>query len=301
MTKSKSNSQTVWITGCAGFLGRRLATYLHSRGYNVVGLSRRPCPEASRSLEIDLAAPGSQDRLEELATETDGYSVVHAASRQPVGGNLSDFIDSNIKTTENLLDAISAKPPEQLIYTSTLAVYNKPVSLPVRETTPASGTLPYSATKRWAEELLRSFQGSARVTVLRLPSLYGAGQADSFVDGLAKLALQNESLELFSKGQVIRDALHVTDVLTAIESAIARPQTESYSVMNLGCGKPVKVIEYATALVEALGSKSRIELSERQSPHADLYADIGLARKTIGFEPATLERAMTEYVKELRA
>lgn len=266
-----------------------------------MGLSRRPCAEASRSIEIDLAVPGSQDRLEELATETDGYSIIHAASRQPVGGNLSDFIDSNIKTTENLIDAISAKPPGQLIYTSTLAVYNKPVSLPVRETTPASGTLPYSATKRWAEELLRSFQGSSSVTVLRLPSFYGAGQADSFVDGLAKLAMRNEPIELFSRGQVIRDALHVSDVVRAIESSIAGPQTESYSVMNLGCGRPVKAIEYANALVDALGSKSRIDLSERQSPHVDLYADIGRARQIIGFEPATLERAMTEYVKELRA
>src|SRR5689334_24570542 len=86
------------------------------------------------------------------------------------------------------------------------------------ELAPAGGTLPYGATKRWGEQLLETFQRYSRIVVLRLPSLYGTGQADSFIDGLARTAQRNEPIELLSRGDLIFDALHVDDVVRAIES-----------------------------------------------------------------------------------
>ena len=141
----------------------------------------------------------------------------------------------------------------------------------------------------------------SQVTVLRLPSLYGAGQADSFIDGLACLAQRNEDLELFSKGALIRDALHVNDVIGAIKTCIAKPPIEELCVMNLGMGRAISTLEYAEALVEALGSKSQIVLSDKPDLQFDCYADINLARHIIGFQPTELTESLRRYADELRS
>ena len=252
-------------------------------------------------MAIDLAADNAPEKLAQLIRDIGAPdAIVHAASRQPGSGTLSDFIRSNVQTTANLLEAFKQKAPLKIIHTSTQSVYDRTDSLPVKETDRVGGTLPYGVTKRWAEELMESFQEYSQVVVLRLPSLYGLGQADSFIDGLAQLALRGEPLELFSRGDLIRDALHVNDSIAAINACLKRPLEKSFSVMNLGCGRPIRTAEYAQALVRALESKSQIVPIDRPASQFDLYADIEQARRCIGFEPMTLQQSMKIYASELR-
>jgi nucleoside-diphosphate-sugar epimerase len=173
--------------------------------------------------------------------------------------------------------------------------------IPVDESGPAGGTVPYGATKRWAEQLLETFQRYSRIVVLRLPSLYGAGQADSFIDGLARTAQRNEPLELFSRGDLIRDALHVSDVVRAIDNCITQPPDNAFSILNLGCGRGIKTSEWARALVDALDSKSAIIPVDREAFQFDLYADISAARQQIAFAPMSPAESMKVYADELRA
>src|SRR5215212_8663781 len=219
----------IWITGGAGFLGRRLTTSLKRGGNHVVSLSRRKSPDADESIAIDLAV--QKEELRTLVQQRGAPDVVlHCASRQPGSYSLPEFVKSNVISTQLLIDAFRDAPPRRIIYTSSLSVYANSARLPFAETHPTSSPAPYAATKRWAEQLLETFR-EAPVIILRLPSLYGAGQADSFVDGLARLAMKNDDIELFSRGEVIRDALHVSEAIVAIENSIAHPPSESFSLM----------------------------------------------------------------------
>jgi nucleoside-diphosphate-sugar epimerase len=170
----------------------------------------------------------------------------------------------------------------------------------VRETDPTRARTIYGLSKLWSERLTELFATHAPVVVLRLPSLYGLGQGDSFIDGLAAIALRNEPIELFSKGQVIRDALPATDAVQAIVATIERITWDGFTVMNLGCGRPITAIEYAETIVSALQATSRIVPVERQAAQPDLYADITEARSRIGFEPTPLMRSLREYARALR-
>ena len=292
----------IWITGSAGFLGGRLARKFSGAGHEVVGLSRRASVFGGRSVEIDLASASARAELEALGRES-GWPdvVVHAASKQPGSKELSEYVKSNVLATENLLDALRESPPRTLIYTSTLSVYGRPGTNPVRETSACGGALPYSATKRWGEQLVETFQDRSRVVVLRLPSLYGAGQADSFIDGLARVVMKDEPVELFAQGRLVRDALYVEDVIEAIEACVARPVETGATVINLGCGRRVTTGEYALALVEAFESRSAIVPIDRPVSLFDLYADITEARRILGFNPRTLADSLREYRDELRA
>ena len=289
----------IWITGGAGFLGRRLTSSLKRPGNHIVSLSRRKSPDADESISIDLAQAKKELRslVQTLGTPD---AVLHCASRQPGPYTLPEFVKSNVVATQNLIEAFRDTPPRLILFTSSLSVYSKSAHLPFVETQPTSSPAPYAATKRWAEQLLETFRQS-QVIVLRLPSLYGQGQGDSFIDGLAKLAMNNEPIELFSRGRVIRDALHVSSVIEAIEMCLQRPPSELFSTMNLGCGRAISSLEYAEALVAALGSTSQIVPVDRPASQFDCYADISKAQQLIGFQPADLRESMQTYANELRA
>ena len=291
----------IWITGCSGFLGTRLANHF-AKQHNVTGIARRECAAATNSVSIDLAKRDSPRLIEKLSAESGPPEVViHAASKQPGHGDLADFVDANVHATSNLIEGLTLQPPRLIIYTSTLSVYGRPSVIPVDESAPAGGSLPYGATKRWAEQLLETFQRYSRIVVLRLPSLYGAAQADSFIDGLARTAQLNDSIQLFSRGELVRDALHVNDVVHAIDNCVAQPPANPFSILNLGCGERINTSEWARALVDALGSKSAIIPVDREASQFDLYADISAARQQIAFAPTSLAESMKVYADELRA
>ena len=291
----------IWITGCSGFLGTRLARNRIAKNDRVTSLSRRESAHADKSVVVDLASSNSPKLIAKLAHD-DGPPdvVIHAASKQPSPGDLAAFVNANVQTTSNLIEGLTMQPPRMIIYTSTISVYGKPSVLPVDEASPAGGTLPYAATKRWSEQLLETFQRYSRIVVLRLPSLYGAGQADSFIDGLARTAQRDEPIELFSRGELIRDALHVSDVVKAIDNCIAQPVSAMFSIMNLGCGRSIKTSEWARSLVDALDSKSDIIPVDRDTSYFSLYADITVAQEQLGFAPMSLAESMNVYAKELR-
>ena len=291
----------IWITGCSGFLGTRLANHF-AKQHHVTGLARRDCAAASQSISLDLANRESPRVIEKLAAASGAPDVViHAASKQPGLGDLADFVDANVHATSNLIEGLTLQPPRLIIYTSTLSVYGRPSLIPVDESSPAGGSLPYGATKRWSEQLLETFQRYSRIVVLRLPSLYGAGQADSFIDGLARTAQLGDSIELFSRGDLIRDALHASDVVRAIDNCIAQPPADAFSILNLGCGERIKTSDWARALVDALDSKSAIIPVDREASQFDLYADISAARQQIAFTPMSLAESMKVYADELQA
>ena len=288
----------IWITGGAGFLGKRLAQAFSNSEWETVSLSRRESADANQTYALNLATDTLQ--LKVLAASLTPDVVIHCASKQPGVGTFSEFVESNVLTTANLIDNLRSAPPRQIIFTSTLSVYSQTNNLPVKEDYPTAVANPYGATKRWAEQLLETFPQS-QVTVLRLPSMYGAGSADSFVDGLTRLAQRNEPIELFSRGTVIRDALHVKDVIKAIDRCVREPSKDRFSIMNLGCGRPIRSREYAEVIVDTLQSTSPIVQSDRPASQFDCYADIKLARREIGFVPTELKESIRNYTDELRS
>jgi nucleoside-diphosphate-sugar epimerase len=292
----------IWITGSAGFLGSRLCEKFSSLGHEVLGLSRRTSSGNWRSVSVDLASERAGARLKGLRQEAGTPEVViHTASRQPSSASLPEYVKSNLLTTANLLEFFGKTPPRQIIYTSTLSVYSLPAENPVSEKHAAGNTSAYAITKRASEKLLQSFSDHCQAIILRLPSLYGKGQADSFVDGLARTALRGEPIELFSAGELVRDALHVKDVVDAVELFVRLSPAGRMHYVNLGCGRRTTSAEYARALVEALESQSPILPVNKPSRAFDLYANISEAQRLVGWSPPALRESMAEYAYELQA
>ncbi len=267
-----------------------------------MGLARDTASLAGSVYAVDLAQPGLSGKLENIkAREGNPDVLIHLASCQPGQFSLGDFVSSNVLSTANLLDNIDVLNPKLFIYTSTISVYDKPPSNPVREDFAKSHRNPYVITKLAAESLVTCHTGAFKSIVLRLPSLYGHGQADSFVDGLASLARENKTIELYSRGERLRDALHVSDVVRAIQLCFKyEPQGKS-ACLNLGCGTPITARQYAEAVVESFGSSSPVVPVDKSSANDfDIYLDITKAKSEIGFEPTPLKESLEKYVREVR-
>ena len=293
----------IWLTGSGGFLGTRLSRRLAAEGHRVLGLSRRPDPGAEENEVVDLASRGVGEILADIsrrrwAPET----VIHAAAKIDGSTGFSEYLSSNLATTAGLLDYLADSGPVRLIFVSTLAVYGKAEKAPAAEDDPARPSHPYALSKLWAEELAGNSALRDNSVIVRLPSLFGAGQKDSFIDGLARQVLAGKDLELFSQGEIIRDALHVDDAVEGLVKCLDIKPGQGFTRINLGCGRPIRVKEWAEALVKALNSPSRVVPVDRPSPQrTDLYADISRAKELIGFTPTPLKETMERYARELQA
>jgi|GEM_PF-1241556 len=294
----------IWITGAGGFLGSRLISDISKEGqHQIVAVTREKVQLAKgvTPLSIDLANNHAAELVEEaIVLYGQPDIVVHLASRQPGNYSYSDYVKGNILTTGSLLDGLSSHAPKRLIFTSTISVYSELADSPLIEESTAQPVHPYGVTKLAAENLLRSFAVRSSVVILRLPSLYGFGQANSFIDGLAQSAIKGDPIELFGNGLIVRDTLHVSDVVTALKTCFNKSFDEPIVTLNLGCGEKITSRKYVKNLLSALQSCSSVTtLDKVPSNYKSQYAEISLAKELIDFSPMSLKDAMRRYADEL--
>ena len=90
-------------------------------------------------------------------------------------------------------------------------------------------------------------------------------------------------------GELKRDWTYVADIAQGVVAAVDRPL--GYELINLGRGEPVLLREFV-GVVEQLTGK-RAQLGSAKMPAADVretFADIGKARRLLGYAPQTQVR-----------
>jgi dTDP-L-rhamnose 4-epimerase len=151
----------------------------------------------------------------------------------------------------------------------------------------------YGITKQVQEQMiilackLRNINGFA----LRYQNVYGPGQSlknpyTGILSIFSRLALKNEEINIFEDGLESRDFVYIDDVVKATASCL-NPAVEGQHILNVGSGVPVAVIDVAKEIVDYLKSSSQIKISGafREGDIRHNYADLKLAKQTIGFEP----------------
>jgi dTDP-L-rhamnose 4-epimerase len=142
---------------------------------------------------------------------------------------------------------------------------------------------------------------------LRFFNVYGTRQSLSnpYTGVLAIFAsrlLNNQPPLINEDGEQKRDFVSVHDVASACRLALEVPELGGHTI-NIGSGQPVSVMEVANLLAEMLERKhigSNITSSYRKGDIRHCFADIGLARRLLGYEPKVrLEAGVVELVEWL--
>src|SRR4051812_47395957 len=150
----------IFVVGGAGYIGSVCTELLLDEGHAVAvfdNLSeghRAAIDSRAKFFQGDLAE-FKQIRTALAAFQPD--AVMHFAASALVGESMQDpskYFRNNIGHGLNLLDAMIATGANQLVFSSTCAIFGPPERLPIDETLPKQPINPYGESKLAFEKIL---------------------------------------------------------------------------------------------------------------------------------------------------
>ncbi|MGE0370715.1 MAG: NAD-dependent epimerase/dehydratase family protein [Gammaproteobacteria bacterium] len=257
-----------------------------------------------------------------VATNDQGTAVLlqalldHPVRRVVVASSMSIYGEGLYRTADGrLVEDASRGPRTGTESWDPVDTDGRPlIPVPTPETKRPSLASVYAISKFVQERLVLTvtqaygMQGIA----LRLFNVYGPGQALSnpYTGVLAIFAsalLNGRAPGVFEDGAQRRDFVHVDDVADAFILALETDAVDS-GVFNIGSGISISVREIAERLAAAMGQRDLPPTLLGKARAGDIrhcFADIELARRTLGFSPRrTLDdgmQALVEWVRRQRA
>ncbi|WP_171454162.1 NAD-dependent epimerase [Serratia marcescens] len=327
------------VTGAAGFIGYHVAERLLTAGHQVVGidnlndyydvglkmarLDRLADKPGFRFIKLDLA---DREGMATLFAEHQFQRVIHLGAQAGVRYSLVNplaYADANLIGHLNVLEGCRHNKVEHLLYASSSSVYGLNRKLPfATEDSVDHPVSLYAATKKANELMSHSYAHlyGLPTTGLRFFTVYGPwGRPDMALFKFTKAILAGESIDVYNHGEMHRDFTYIDDITEAIvrlQAVIPQadpswtveqgsPATSSapYHVYNIGNNTPVKLMEYITALEQALGLTARKNMLPMQPGDVmDTSADTVELYRDIGFKPETsVEEGVKRFVDWYKA
>ncbi len=327
------------VTGAAGFIGYHVAERLLTAGHQVVGidnlndyydvglkmarLDRLADKPGFRFIKLDLA---DREGMATLFAEHQFQRVIHLGAQAGVRYSLVNplaYADANLIGHLNVLEGCRHNKVEHLLYASSSSVYGLNRKLPfATEDSVDHPVSLYAATKKANELMSHSYAHlyGLPTTGLRFFTVYGPwGRPDMELFKFTKAILAGESIDVYNHGEMHRDFTYIDDITEAIvrlQAVIPQadpswtveqgsPATSSapYHVYNIGNNTPVKLMEYITALEQALGLTARKNMLPMQPGDVmDTSADTAELYRDIGFKPETsVEEGVKRFVDWYKA
>lgn len=268
----------VLVTGADGFIGSHLAEELVKKGYEVKAftyynsfgtwgwLDSLPA-DIMKHIEIfsgDIRDPNG------VRTAMKGVQeVFHLAAliAIPFSYHSPDsYVDTNIKGTLNVLQAVRDLEVSKVLITSTSEVYGTAQYVPIDEKHPYQGQSPYSATKIGADRLAESFYRSfgTPVTIVRPFNTYGPRQSARAVipTVICQLLSGKEEIRLGSLTPT-RDFNYVKDTVAGF-IAIAESDKTIGQEINIATQREISIGELALEIINQINPKARIICEEKR-------------------------------------
>lgn len=289
------------VTGVAGFIGRSIAAALLARGDSVRGIDnfvtgKRENLAGLEGMEFQEGNLADPDACARACT---GVEVIfHEAALASVPRSVADPISTNtncVDATLNLLVAARAAGVRRVIYAGSSSAYGETPTLPKQEEMIPDPISPYAVAKLAGEHYMRSF---ARVygmetVVLRYFNVFGPYQDPSspysgVLAVFCQRMLAGQQPTIYGDGEQSRDFTYIDNVVRANLLAAAAPAEQvSGQTMNTATGSRVTLNETFAILCDLTGYQGKPAYAEaRRGDIRHSLADIGRARKLLGYEPA---------------
>ena len=313
-------SQTVLVTGAAGFIGWKTAKMLLEGGFNVVGIDNMnhyydvklkdwrkkdlEKYENFRFFEVDIENLGV---LKVLFDSFEFDAVINLAARAGVRYSMENphvYLQTNAQGTLNLLEMMKDKGIKKMVLASTSSLYaGQP--MPFKETLPVNTPIsPYAASKKAAEVMAYTYHYlyNMDISVVRYFTVYGpAGRPDMSIFRFIKWIDEGTPIKLFGDGSQARDFTYVDDIARGTVLAM---KPVGYEIINLGGGKnPISLKTIIQKIENLLGKKAKIEYKPfHKADMKETWADIEKAEKLLGWKPETdidegLKKTVQWYVE----
>ena len=287
----------ITLFGGAGFLGAQIARSLIAQGH-AVRIFDKPAAKTNPhavNLQGAIWLEGDFANVEDVkAAVTDSEIILHLISTtlpKHSSENLSHDLVSNAVPTLQLLECAKEAGVKKILYFSSGGtVYGQAQYLPIDEFHPTNPLVPYGITKLAIEKycLLYETLYGLRTHILRISNPFGPTQLTNHAQGAVGVFLNrvinNQAIEIWGDGSVIRDYLYIEDLTRAVSDLIQYQGAES--VFNIGSGVGLSLNEVILFIESALGKKAICHFHEARS--FDVPANvlsIEKAKKELGWAP----------------
>lgn len=293
------------VTGAAGFIGSHLCAALLARGDTVLGLDDFNDfydPRIKRDNARNLQAKGNfamhegdLRRREDVdrALDCGPDVVVNLAARAGVRPSLENpalYVDTNVRGTVNVLEAMRERGLKKLVHASSSSVYGGQEKVPFSEDDPIlKPWSPYACTKRSNELFLSTYHHLYGIEsfALRFFTVFGPGQRpDLAIQKFIELIHSDREVPFFGDGHSGRDYTFIDDIVAGVVASIDR--VRGCEIINLGGDEPVTLTEMVAAIEAALGKRARLKrLPDQPGDVPRTMADVRKAARLLGYEPRT--------------
>jgi nucleoside-diphosphate-sugar epimerase len=292
-------NRKVLVTGGGGFIGSNLVHALLERGDAVRVLdnfatgNRRNLADIASEIEV---VEGDLRSYERVHTAVRGMDIVfHQGALGSVPRSVQDPLTStavNVEGTLNVLLAARDEGVSRVVAASSSSVYGDGGTFPRVETQAPNPISPYAVAKLAAERFCVSFFRvyGLETVALRYFNVFGprqdpTSQYAAVVPLFVRAIEEGRPITVYGSGEQSRDFTYVANVVAANIQA-AEAEGAGGSVLNIAAGGSETVNTLAETIGRLLGLE--VERAHEPSRPGDVeqsWADIGLARGLIGFEP----------------
>ena len=325
--KAINGKETILVTGGAGFIGYHLSKALLEQGCHVIGFdnmndyyevslkeARLKKLKEYSSFEFIKGDLADKNALEEIFKTRKPDYVVNLGAQAGVRYSIDNpdaYMQSNMIGFYSILECCRHYPVTHLIYASSSSVYgaNKKVPFSVEDKVDNPVSL-YAATKKSNELMAHAYSKLYDIpaTGLRFFTVYGPmGRPDMAYYKFAKKIVNNETIQIYNNGDMMRDFTYIDDIVKGILNIIPNPpqKTETgakYKVYNIGNNKPEKLMDYISTLEKCLGMEAKKEFLPMQPGDVyQTYADVTELMNDFDFKPSTtIEEGLGKFAEWFR-
>jgi nucleoside-diphosphate-sugar epimerase len=222
--------------------------------------------------------------------------VLHQAALPSVTRSINEPLlanDINVNGTLNLLVASVEARVRRFVFASSSAVYGDSGALPHREGNEGVPLSPYALGKLFGEKYARLFYQiyGLETVCLRYFNVFGPrqdplSQYAPVIPLFIRKVLSEERPPVFGDGEQSRDFVFVADVVEANLSAVEAAEEALGEAFNIAGGERTTVNSLVREIGELLGATVKPFYTDpRPGDILHSFADIGKARRMLGFEP----------------
>lgn len=311
------------VTGAAGFIGFHVSQRLLAAGHQVIGLDnlndyydvslKQARLNMLQSSDFRFVKMNLDDNaaMAELFAEAQFDRVIHLAAQPGVRYSLENphaYAQANLVGHLNVLEGCRHNKVQHLLYASSSSVYglNRKMPFSTDDSVDHPVSL-YAATKKANELMSHTYSHlyGLPTTGLRFFTVYGPwGRPDMALFKFTKAMLEGKTIDVYNYGKMKRDFTYIDDIVEAIirlqdvipeansewtvENGSPATSSAPYRVYNIGNSSPVELMDYISALEEALGIEANKNMMPMQAGDVlETSAETQPLYDLVGFRPET--------------
>lgn len=299
----------ILILGGTGFIGSNLLERLDGSDHKIKVLLRNHNKDIKPYSNVEYFY-SEYSKIEEVPNLFDNVELVInlITTTHPTSSN-NDMvydINSNLINAVKLLDLMKHHKINKSIFISSGgSVYGNTLKQFVTEEDPLNPISSYSIVKVAIESYLKLYHHlyGIQYTILRASNPYGKRQSKIGVQGIIATIfdriLNNEPLEIWGDGSVIRDYIYIDDLIDSIEASIEQNICGTY---NIGSGVGFSILEIIETIEEITKKKCNIKFyPARKFDVKRVVLDTNKFKDVSGWVPKTsLKNGCKKYFEFLK-